>query len=255
MKEDIDEKLKQKKKWKDIQAEFEKIFQSTVEKQKVAIIETLERCSDQFKVHYEEANKIINDVKINPDNNFIIEELKIYISNKLGEKNNYKEAIDNIVNDIVANSRTATTWKNSTGFFEFLKSKFSDKAYLNKTIDFIISNAIERLKAFKQNISNLIDEYSGLILNKVNIEKINIVNVLEEKMKKKDLENIELEKENNQKREEYEKIKKENEEKNKKWNEICAEYNTVKILIDNIFNEAEINENISTEEGETPNPD
>jgi hypothetical protein len=168
----------------------------------------------------------------------------------MGEKNNYKEAIDNIVNDILANSRTITSWKNSSGLIDFLKTKFSDKAYLNKTIDFIISNAKERLENFRINIFNLIEKYVKIIINKINIEKINIQNILEEKKEKKKIENIKLKEQNEKEKEKYEKMKKEAEEKNKKWNEICEEYNKVKDLINQIVKEPEILESQETVEGE-----
>ena len=251
----IDENLKKKKNWKDIQDEFEKTFHSTVEKEKSKIINNLEKCSEQIKIHYEEAFQIINKFKANPDDSYKYDELKIYISNKLGEKNNYKEAIDNIVNDIVTNSRTVTSWKNSSGLFDYLKSKIFDKAYLNKTIDFIISDAEERLRNFRKNIFYLTEEYQEIVLNNINIEKINIINVLEEKKRKKELENIENEKKNEEERKRYEKLKKKKEEKNRKWNKICEEYNTVKLFIDNIFNETEITETQTTPgDSETTTP-
>ena len=78
--------------------------------------------------------------------------MKIYLSNKLEERNDYKEAIDNIINDVVSSSKTATYWKNSSGLLDFLKTKFSNKVYLDKTIDSIISNSNERLENYKTNI-------------------------------------------------------------------------------------------------------
>ena len=196
---------------------------------------------------------MINEFKTNPEDNYKFDELKIYISNKLGEKNDYKEAIDNIVNDIISNSRTSTNWKNSSGLFDFLKSKFSDKAYLNKTIEFMISDALDRLNSFSKNIANLIEQYLSDILNKILTEKINIVNILTEKIRMKEIENMEIENENQLEKEKYEKFKKELEEKNKKWKEICQEYNTNKILINNIFTEPEINLETSTG-NEIPTP-
>jgi len=239
--------LKNKQKWRNIQNEFENTFHTSVDKQKTIIIDTLEKCSNSLNTHYEEAFKIINKFKNNPDNNYKYDELKIYISNKLGEKNNYKEAIDNIVNDIVSNSRNVTTWKNSSGLIDFLKTKFSDKAYLNKTIDFIIKNAQEKFTIFRSNISNLINEYLKEILNKITIERINLKNILEEKKKKKELENIESAKKNEEEKKRYEAIKKEHEEQNKKWNLICQEYCNIKKLINNIFNEVEISDAQNTE--------
>ena len=208
LKDKIEDSLKNKQKWRNIQNEFENTFHTSVEKQKTIIIDTLEKCSNSLNTHYEEAFKIINKFKNNPDNNYKYDELKIYISNKLGEKNNYKEAIDNIVNDIVSNSRNVTTWKNSSGLIDFLKTKFSDKAYLNKTIDFIIKNAQEKFTIFRSNISNLINEYLKEILNKITIERINLKNILEEKKKKKELENIESAKKNEEEKKRYEAIKK-----------------------------------------------
>ena len=57
-------------------------------------------------------------------NNYEFYELKIYISNRLGDKKDYKEAISNIINDILSDSKVATNWKNSSGIFDYLKSLF-----------------------------------------------------------------------------------------------------------------------------------
>ena len=252
LKNEIQSNLKQKKSWKDIQREFETTFKSTVEDKKKNIVENLEKCSDEIKTNYLKSFEIINQFKTNSKEEHKFKELKIYLSNKLGEKNNYKEAFDNIVTDIVSNSRTATDWKNSSGFFDYLKSKFFDEAYLNKTIDYIISNSSKRLESFRKNISNLIDEYKVDIITKIDIEKNNISNFLQKEVEKEELAN----KNNKKLNEVYEAKKKENEKSKEKWNEICEKYNEVKTKIKNILKNSNISESqlIIYEEGETPNP-
>ena len=212
----------------------------------------MEKCSDEIKTNYLKSFEIINQFKTNSKEEHKFKELKIYLSNKLGEKNNYKEAFDNIVTDIVSNSRTATDWKNSSGFFDYLKSKFFDEAYLNKTIDYIISNSSKRLESFRKNISNLIDEYKVDIITKIDIEKNNISNFLQKEVEKEELKN----KNNKKLNEVYEAKKKENEKSKEKWNEICEKYNEVKTKIKNILKNSNISESqlIIYEEGETPNP-
>ena len=255
LKDKIENSLKQKKKWKNIQDEFENTFQTLVEKEKNEIITTLENCSQNLNNHYEEAFQIIHKLKINQDKNYQLDELKIYISNKLGEKNNYKEAIDNIVNDIVSESRNATIWKKCSGLIDFIKCKVSDSAYLNRTIDSIISNFQERFSAFRKNISNLIDEYFKEILNKINIEKINLDNILEEQKKKKELENAEKEQQNQEMKEKYRKLKEENEQKKEKWKNICQDYENIKKAINRIFIEESVQEGTEGNEGSvTPTP-
>ena len=239
LKNNIEKKLKSKN-WKDIQKEFEETFDRIVKDGKKDIISSLINSSDKMKQIYEAAFEKINEFKKNPDSNYKFDELKIYISNQLEERNNYEEAIDNIVNDIISSSKEATFWKNRTGFFDFLKTKFNNKAYLNKTIDFIINKSKEKLDNFKKVISKIIDEYAKEILNKISIESISISNYLQEQKKIKDLEENLKKQQYTEKLKNFEKIKLENEEKNKKWNEICDEYCGIKSLINNLVLETDI---------------
>ena len=224
LKNNIEQDLKQKKSWKNIQTEFETKFQSTLNDKKEIIIKTLENCSDEIKALFNEAFNIINNFKNNQNkNDDDFEELKIYLSNKLEERNGYKEAIDNIINDVVSSSKTATYWKNSSGLFDFLKTKFSNKVYLDKTIDSIISNSNERLENYKTNIDNLILEYQKIILNKINIEKINIENLLEERKMLEEAENAKN----------FE-LKAQYEEKMGKWKKVCEKYEELKSQINEL---------------------
>lgn len=243
LKNKIEENLKKKKR-QEIQKEFEDRFKSTIKDKKLTIIEILEACSKNIQSHYIEAFKLINNFKTSSNNKDNVDELKIYISNELGENNNYKEAIDNIVNDIVADSKSVTDWKNRSGFFDYIKNKLFDRPYLNKTIDYIISNAKERLTSFRKNISEIIERHQGIIMKKIEVERNNIKNILEENKKKEESENKNNEKTN---QEYFEQIK--------NWKEICDDYEKIKTLINDIFNEPDVtvNQKIIEDTG-TPNP-
>ena len=234
-KDKIETDLKKQKK-DQILYNFENLFQNEVSIQKEKIIKTLEDFSDNLKNHYNETLKTINMCKNNPRDNYEFDELKVYISNHLGEGNDYKEAISNIINDILSASKNATNWENSTGLFDYLKSIFSDEAYLKKTTNYIIDNTLERLSDFRKIISNLIDEYLETIFTKIDVEKNSLIVNLEEQKRIKDLE-IELNKQfNENEKKGYEKRLKDEEEKRKKWNILCQEYNKLEVSIKNFMN-------------------
>ena len=206
----IEQELK-KENLKEVLIKFQLACINKINQQKGIIVLNLEALSDNVKKYYNEAFDIINKFKNYHGNNYEFYELKIYISNRLGDKKDYKEAISNIINDILSDSKVATNWKNSSGIFDYLKSLFSDKAYLNKTIDFIIKNTSERLKCFSNIISKLIKEYIDILLNIIDIEKNSIINYLEEQIRIKNNTNNELKEE----------------EKKKKWNILCQEFNNL----------------------------
>ena len=247
LKKNIEQDLKNKKSWKVIQAEFEQKFQSTLKAKKEIIIKTLENCSDEIKSILNQAFEIINNFKNSQDKREDdIEELKTYLSNKLGERNEYKEAIDNIINDVVSSSKTATNWKNSSGLIDFIKTQFSNKVYLDKTIDSIITNSNERLEKYKMNIDNLILEYQDIILNKIKIEKLNIENLLEERKMLEEAENAK-----------NFKLKAQYEAKMGKWKKVCEKYEEIKSQITEIFKGEDISkteEIVSDNTSETPTP-
>ena len=223
----------QKEKWNEVLTKFENTFKEKINIQKEKIITTLEDFSECLKKHYNEAFQIINNFKNNPGDNFQMDDLKIFISNKLGERNDYKEVISNIVNDILNESKNVTNWENSSGLFDYLKCKFSDKAYLNKTTDFIIKNASERLKEFRKILSKHIEEYMKRILDKINIEEITLINNLEEQKRIEDNENRTNQELNDAERKKYEKRIKEYAEMKQKWNLLCQEYEKLEELIKN----------------------
>ena len=189
LKKDIDKNLKSKN-WKEIQQEFETTFNGIVKEKKKEIKDSIISLSSEITVLYEKEIRLINDLRKNPDNNYNIDELTIYISKNLEERNDFEKAIDNIVNDIILDSKQATYWKNRTGFFDFLKEKIFDKPYLIKTIDFIISNSEKKLNTFKKRISEIINKYLEEKLLEINIEDNNITNYLaqqkEDNKKKKE---------------------------------------------------------------------
>jgi len=151
--------------------------------------------------------------------------LKYFISKRLGEKNNYKNAIFYIVNDILSESKSATSWKNTESFKEYIKCLFSDKAYLLKTIDFIKIKADERLKNYRRNITNLIQEYLEIMSNKIDTERNITINYLQEQIEYEYKKNKEL----------LEQRLEEVGEKKKKWKILCEEFVNLEEKIKQIF--------------------
>ena len=109
LKNNIDDKLKKKIKWKDIQDEFEKTFSSKIEQEKNKTVSKLEKCSDNINNFIIEAYGLIDEYKEEKTTPEKIKEkfgeLKTKISNQLGEKTDYKKAFDDIVDDIINNSK------------------------------------------------------------------------------------------------------------------------------------------------------
>ena len=189
LRNEVEQKLKGNN-WTEINDNFAKKLQKEIKEQKNIIIPMLESLSDNLKKDYEESYEIINGIKNNSKNKMNIYELKNFISIRFGEKN-YKEALLYIVNDILSESETATSWKNTQSFREYIKYLFSDKAALIKKIDYIIEKTNERLNHFIKIITDLIQQYLETMSNNIEIEKNIVINKLEEqkKLKKKKIRN------------------------------------------------------------------
>lgn len=214
----IEQDLK-KENWKEILTRIQTTFGNIMTKQKSKIISTLETLSDNLNKLYLDSFDIINKFKNTPGCNFELSELKIFISDRLGEKNNYEEAITNIMSDILSDSKYATNWKNSSGIVEYIKCIFTDKAYLKKTTDIMMNSTSKRLNNFKNIINKLIKEYMDIILNIVDIEKNSLINYFEEKKRRKD---------------------NEEQERKMKWKLLCQEFNQLEqkmkeFISNNIF--------------------
>ena len=212
LRNEVEQKLKGNN-WTEINDNFAKKLQKEIKEQKNIIIPMLESLSDNLKKDYEESYEIINGIKNNSKNKMNIYELKNFISIRFGEKN-YKEALLYIINDILSESETATSWKNTQSFREYIKYLFSDKAALIKKIDYIIEKTNERLNHFIKIITDLIQQYLETMSNNIEIEKNIVINKLEEQKKIEEEKNKELK----------EQLLKEEEEKKKKWNILCEEY-------------------------------
>ena len=95
---------------------------------------------------------------------------KNYISNCLGGDNNIEETIDQMINDVISGSRHSTEKKNCEGFFNWLGAKLFNDNYLNKTIDFIIKQAIQRIKNFSDKIKSESEKFKkDLLKNYINL--------------------------------------------------------------------------------------
>ena len=246
---DLNSKIEQdlkRENWKEVLNNFENTFKMENDMLIEKIVTTLENFSDNIRKHYNESFQIINQFKNQRGNNYEIEEFKIYLSNHLGEQGNYREAIINIVNDILSNSRNATSWENSN-IFEYFKCLFSSQAYLDKTTTFIMNNAYERLKAFRKNIFKIIDEYLEMILNKIDIEKNSLINHLTMQKQMEDQENERNRVKNDEERRRYEQIVQDEETKKNKWNMLCQEYNKLEGLIKDFLDDKNIPEYIVQE--------
>ena len=176
------------------------------------IIRALEESSDNINKYYNKSFDLINKYKVNKNNEHIIAPLKDYISNQLGERYNYKEAINNIMNDVITNSKDSIKWENSK-FTDFIGYKFSKTASLSQILDAMIQNSSTNLTKFKNKIDGIIEDYIEEIKNKIKIQKEGCIENLEKQIKIEEETNNEFTIRNQKSKEIYESQKKDEIEK------------------------------------------
>ena len=183
-----------------IQKYFEKKFKEKSDKLKTIFSKDIIDCSDKINNHYKSCFNLINQYKLCKKEEIEISELKIYISKKLGERINFIEVIDNLVNDIIQNSRNITLWINSK-WYEWLQYKVFDDIFLNKTVDAMIEKSLEKLKKLKKLVLKAIKEYIEEMKKRITTHKNGCIEHLDRQI---DLQNIE----NQKKIEDYKKKRK-----------------------------------------------
>ena len=220
LKFNIADKLKTGK-WRDIQNEFEKVFKNKTNSFKDQLLASLEQLSKKIKDNYDNFYKLINRFlvdSIKPQQDFI---LVNYISNKLGRENNIAQSIDDIIFEIINESKECTTWAKSKDIWSWINSKLYSKEYLNKIIDFMIISSCKKIKEISENIYQIIKNFKMEIENEINFKKDYIIEELEQKKIDKEKE-IQMDKE--KKTKEWEEDKKLFEKQKEEWEKLYNEY-------------------------------
>ena len=221
-KNNIGKNLKNKK-WKEIQKEFEEIFEKDTQNLKTELLDALEKASNNIAEY-------LSDCYNNLDN-FYSEKIerkdllyKNYISNCMGGDNDIQKTIDQIISDIISGSRHSTDKKNCEGFFNWLGTKFFDSNYLNKTIDYIIKQSTTRIKNFCDKIREEAEKFKKDIIDEITSSKERVVDELKQKKEDEELEKRKAEIKNEEERKLWEEEKKLHEEKKLKWELLCKKY-------------------------------
>ena len=93
-----------------------------------------------------------------------------------------------MINDVISGSRHSTEKKNCEGFFNWLGAKLFNDNYLNKTIDFIIKQAIQRIKNFSDKIKSESEKFKKDIIDEITSSKERVVEELKQKQEEEELE-------------------------------------------------------------------
>ena len=218
------------KDWKKVQEDFEDAFKNESENFKSQLISNIEESSKNIKIHYDHCYDILDEFyseKCQRGCNLF----KDHISNSLGGDDNIEKTMQQLVDDIITDSKSATKWNGIKNFFGWLHSKISSEEYLTKTVNFIINKISTNLKNFRDNIKEHIDKYKNNLNNEIKSSKYRVVAILKEKKEEEELK-IKIANDKNEKeRKKWEEEKRILDEKKKKWEEICKKY---RILRDEI---------------------
>lgn len=217
----IEEDLK-KQDWEKIQINFQQIFITHLNDLKKLLLNKIEKLSNQFKNNSDKFHKIVNEIYPHEPSNLL---LKNFISKRMGRDNDIEESINDIINDIIKESKSCTDWKNSKSFFKWFQAKIFKKEYLNQIIDFMIDKSCLKLESSSKNYSNLIEDFKIRLENEINCKKDKIIEELEKKKLEEDNEN---QIKNEEKKRKWESEKSIYEENKKQWQDICKEYKDLK---------------------------
>ena len=217
----IEEDLK-KEDWKNIQNNFEQIFTSKLNYLKKELLDNIEYLSNQIKNNCDELHKIINEIMPCESSNLL---LTNFIASGLGRDNNIEKTIDDIIFDIISQSKSCTDWKNSKSFFQWFRAKISKKAYLNQIINYMIDKSCQKLENSSNFYSNLMEDFKVRIDNEINFKKDKIIEELENKKLEED-NRIKIK--NEEERKKWEEDKSIYEEKKKQWKNLCKDYKKLK---------------------------
>ena len=148
-----------------------------------------------------------------------------FIASGLGRDNNIEKTIDDIIFDIISQSKSCTDWKNSKSFFKWFQTKISNKEYLTQIINFMIDKSCQKLEKSSDFYFNLMKDFKVRIANEINCKKYKIIEELENKKLEED-NRIKIK--NEEERKKWEEDKSIYEEKKKQWKNLCKDYKKLK---------------------------
>lgn len=213
--------------WKKIQEDFEEAYKKESEELKSQLLSSIENATKNIKSYYDQCydklNQFYSESCERPSILF-----KDHIANSLGGNNNIEETLQELIDDIIVNSRSATNWEKVKGFFKWISYKLSSLKYLTKIIDFIINKTNDKFTNFRNNIAEYVDTYKNNMNNEIKSSKDRVVVELEEKKEKEKIEINLANAKNEEERKKWEEEKRILEENKKRWEELCRKYRALR---------------------------
>ena len=146
----------------------------------------------------------------------------------MGGNNNIEQSIQEIIDDIINNSKDAADWDKVKGFWNWLCGKFSSSNYLNKIIDSIINDSTVKLKNLRDNIEEYVNSFKDQMNNEILSSKDRVVTELNEKKEEEELKIKLTNSKNEKERKKWEEEKRILEEKKIKWKQLCRKYRVLR---------------------------
>ena len=164
--------------WEEIQYNFIEAFKNNANDLKKQIVDNIESISLNIKNNYDDFNKLINKFKEKKKDSSIIL-FKSFICEKFGRNDkDINKAIDNIISDVIDNSKNCINWKNSPNIYSYIRTWISSSKYLNKIIEKMIDYSCEKIEFAIKKLTSTINEYKMKIENELILEKDFIIGEL-----------------------------------------------------------------------------
>ena len=217
----ISTNLKEKN-WKEVQKQFQTLFENKTEELKNNLLETLKISTENIKKFNYECYNVLDKFFFKPcEKKHKL--YKDYISEKLGGSDKIEKTMDDLKTDIIKSSNTATDWENNS-FFSWIKQKIFDENYLNRIITFISNESNERIKSFIDSISTYSSEYKTMIIDEINSSKTRVEDEMERRIKEENIKIQMINAKNDEERKKWLKEKEIYDSTIKAWEEVCKRY-------------------------------
>lgn len=219
------------KSWSSIQTDFHDIFKKETRELKTNLLKVLKTSSDNIKKNYDECYNQLDKFYLKPCERKSIT-YETYIANKLGGNNKIEQTLEDLITDIIKESKTAADWEKND-FFGWLGAKVFSDNYLNKVIDEINKLFTPKINLFCDSIKKNCEDFKKTIIDDINSSKTRVENEMEKRKKKELIEINLVNAKNEEDKKKWEEEKRIYEENVKSWEEKCKKY---RILRDDITN-------------------
>ena len=215
----------EKKNWDKVQEQFEITFKKETNGLKDELLSTLEKSSKNIEKYLNQCYDLLDKFYSNK-----IERQKLlfktHICNCLGGDNDITKIIDQLINDIITGSKTAAD--NTNGFFDWLSTKFSNETYLNKIIDYMISQSLPKIKSFSDKIGTEAESFKTKIIDTIESSKNRVKEELDQKKLEEESAIREAKIKNEEEKKKWEEEKRALEAQKSVWEKLCKKYRALR---------------------------